>query len=215
MATCQRPASLTAPAKVDCAVHFGQTVRLAIGRRGAFAAAFATAAALATQAAWNAAITADGEDKIILTPIYTNPQIPQSEAQFIGENDNTSVNGKGILTGYNAVKYTADFIGLPSAIKKQLELIEEESRAELGVDPVEMVLITPDSRIFYNEIGGKPAGIPFSNFYLQSVGSTGFKGLNTNSFGLSLDGKWDRNVAAAQAAFDLLNLYPTTEPEVG
>ncbi|WP_426491081.1 hypothetical protein [Hymenobacter sp. 102] len=210
---CVRPASLTAPAKVDCAVHFGQTVRMAIGRRGAFAAAFATAAALATQAAWNAAITAGGDDKIILTPIYVNPQIPQSEAQFLGENDNTSVNGKGILTGYNAVKYTADFIGLPSAVKKDLAKIENESRAELGVDPVEMMLITPDNRIIYNELDAKPAGIPFSNFYLQSAGSTGFKGLNTNTFGLSLDGKWDEDVAIAQAAFDLLNLYP--EPAVG
>lgn len=208
MPTCERPESLTAPAKVDCAVHFGQTVRMAIGRRGAIAKAFTTAAALVTLAAWNAAIVADGEDKIILTPIYVNPQLPQSEAQFAGENDNTSVNGKGILTGYNAVKYTADFIGLPSNIKKQIELIEAESRAELGVDPVELVLITPDNRIIYREVDGKPAGIPFSNFYLQSVGSGGFKALNTNTFGLSLDGKWDSDVVVAQAAFDLLGLYP-------
>ncbi|RSK50096.1 hypothetical protein [Hymenobacter rigui] len=205
---CVRPASLTAPAKVDCAVHFGQTVRMAIGRRGAIAAAFATAAALATQAAWNAAITAGGDNKVILTPIYVNPQIPQSEAQFAGENTNESVGGKGFLTGYNSVKYTADFIGLPSAVKKELAKIEEESRAELGVDPVEAVLITPDGRIIYREIDSKPAGIPFSNFYLQSVGSEGFKALNKNTFGLSLDGKWDEDVAIAQAAFDLLNLYP-------
>jgi hypothetical protein len=205
MATsCVRPPELTDISKVLCAVHFGQTVRMAIGRRGAFKIAFATAAALATQAAWNAALTAEGDNKIILTPIYVNPQLPQSEAQFIGENDNSSVNGKGILTGYNAVKYTADFIGLPSEVKEQLELVEAESRAELGVDPVETMLITPDNRIISKGVDG----IPFSNFFLQSVGTGGFKALNTNTFGFSLDGKWDRGVTVTEAAFDLLSLYP-------
>ncbi|RSK29859.1 hypothetical protein [Hymenobacter metallilatus] len=201
---CVRPDSLTAPAKVDCAVHFGQTVRMAIGRRGAFAAAFATIAAMKTLAAWNAAFAAVNDDKIILTPLYVNPQLPQSEAQFAEENTNGSINGKGFLTGYNAVKYTAEYVGLPASIKAQLEKMENESRAELGVDPVEMALITPDNRIISRGVNG----IPFSNFYLQSVGSEGFKALNKNGFGISLDGKWDVGTTITQADFDLVSLNP-------
>ncbi|MDF7810716.1 hypothetical protein [Hymenobacter sp. YC55] len=203
MATCTRPASLTAPAKVDCAVHFGQIVRFAYRRR-ITAAAFATEAAMKTLAAWTAALTATDETKIILTPIFTSFVIPGSEAQFAGENDNSSVNGKGYLTGYNAVKPTGSFVGLPGDIKGTLELLEDESRAELGSDPVELWGITPDNRII--SLGVK--GIPFSNYYISSVDSQGFKALNLNTFGFSLDGKWDKGVTITQAEFDLVSLYP-------
>ncbi|QNH60737.1 hypothetical protein [Hymenobacter sediminicola] len=202
---CTRPTELTDISKVLCAVHFGQIVRLAFRRRlGVTAPAFATEAAMKTQAAWNSAITAEGNDKIILSPLFVNFVIPPSEAQFLEENTNGSINGKGYLAGYNAVKPTGEFVGLPGDVKAQLELIEEEARAELGEDPMEQWGITADNRII--SVGA--AGIPFSNFYIGSVGSEGFRALNKNAFGFSLDGKWDKGLTVTQAEFDLVNLYP-------
>jgi len=187
---------------VDCAVHFGQIVRFAYRRR-IKTKAFATVAAMKTLAAWNAALTATDETKIILTPIFTSFIIPGSEAQFAGENDNSSVNGMGYLTGYNAVKPTGQYVGLPGDIKATLELLEEESRAELGTAPMELWGITPDNRI----ISVAENGIPFANYFIGSVDSQGFKALNLNTFGFSLDGKWDKGVTITQADFDLVSTY--------
>lgn len=200
---CVRPESLTAPAKQDCAVHFGQLVRFAYRRR-LTVAAFATEAAMLTQAAWNAAITADDETKIILTPLFSEFVIPASEAQFLEENTNGSINGKGYLAGYNAVKPTGSHIGLPGSIKATLKLLEEESRSELGGDPMELWGITADNRLISRGVNG----IPFSNYYIQSVSSEGFRALNKNAFGFSLDGNWDAGVTIVKPAFDLLTLYP-------
>lgn len=210
MADCTRPTSLTAPAKVECAVHFRQLVRLAIRRRQT-TAAFATEAAMKTLAAWNTAITATDSAKIILTPLFVNFVFPQSEAQFAEENTNGSINGKGFLTGYNSVKPTGEFVGLPGAVKTQLQLIEDEARAELGNDPLEFWGITAEGKI----ISKGPAGIPFSNFYLTSAGSEGYNALNKNGFGFSLDGKWDQGVTVTEAAFDILQLYPSAEQAGG
>ncbi|RZJ94361.1 MAG: hypothetical protein EOO60_03200, partial [Hymenobacter sp.] len=92
---------------------------------------------------------------------------------------------------------------MPSDIRKQLALIEDESRP--GLDPgTTAYLVLADGRLVYrkdpdtNAIGG----VPFTNFYVGSLASEGYKAQNKNAFGLTLPGDWDKDIVAVKTSFN-------------
>jgi hypothetical protein len=202
MASCKRPDALTAITPFNCAEHFGQIVLLLI-QRGQSAASFATEAELQTLAKWTALLTALGDTKVIKTPEFAGFVIPATEPQYADENSNNSIDGAGYFTGFNASKPTGKFVGLPSAIRKQLDLIEDESRP--GLNPgTTFYAVTRDGRIIYDMTDtGIIRGIPFTNFYRGGLSTQGLNTNNENAFGLTLgDGKWDRNVQITKPTFN-------------
>jgi hypothetical protein len=202
MASCTRPAALTAITPFNCAEHFGQIVLLLI-QRGQSAPSFATEAELQTLAVWTALLTAPGPTKVIKTPEFAGFVIPGSEPQYADENNNNSIDGNGYFTGFNAVKVTGKFVGIPSAIKKQLDLLEDESRP--GLNPGTTAFpVTRDGRLIYDMTdAGIIRGLPFVNFFRGGTSSQGLNANNENAFGLTLpDGKWDRNVQIIKPDFN-------------
>ena len=199
--SCKRADALTAISKFDCAVHFGQVVALLI-QRGQATASFASEAELKTLAAWTALLSAPGATKVIKTPEFAGFVFPGSEPQYADENSNNSIDGNGYFTGFNSVKPTGKFVGIPSAIKAELSLISDESRP--GLDPgTTFYAITGDGRLIYDlDEAGAIRGIPFSNFYVGSLKSDGLKANNENAFGLTLPGEWDKNVQITKPSFN-------------
>ena len=199
--TCTRPAALTAISAFTCALHFDQIVALLI-QRGQSAPSFATEAVMKTLAAWTPLLAAVGDTKVIKTPEFAGYVVPGSEAQFADENSNASIDGAGYFTGYNSVKAKGEFIGLPSDIRTQLALIEDESRP--GLNPgTTAYWILRDGRIVYNkDAAGNIGGIPFTNFNVSSLDLQGLKSLNKNAFGLTLDGGWDKTIQVVQPSFN-------------
>ncbi|MGI4871377.1 MAG: hypothetical protein ACRYFX_09380 [Janthinobacterium lividum] len=201
MATCTRPNALTAISAVSCAVHFDQIVALLI-QRGQSTPSFATEAVMKTLAAWTPLIAAPDGTKVIKTPEFAAFVVPGSEAQFADENSNNSVDGNGYFTGYNSVKAKGEFIGLPSDVRTQLALIEDESRP--GLSPgTTAYLVLRDGRLVYSkDAAGNIGGIPFTNFNVSSLDLQGLKTLNKNAFGLTLDGTWDKTIQVVQPSFN-------------
>lgn len=199
--SCTRPAALTAITKFDCALHFGQIVALLIQRAQA-TPSFATEAELQTLAKWTPLLTAPDGTKVILTPEFGGFTIPGSEPQYTGENSNDSIDGLGEFTGFNSVKPTGKFYGIPSAIKADLGKLVAESAA--GLNPGTTVFpITGDGRIIYDlDDQGLIRGIPFVNFYVGSLASAGFNAKNENAFGLTFVGDWDKNVQITKPTFN-------------
>lgn len=199
--TCKRPDALTAISKFDCAVHFGQLVALLI-QRGQDAPSFATEAELKTLAAWTPLLAAPGATKVIKTPEFAGFVFPGSEPQYADENSNNSIDGNGYFTGFNSVKPTGKFVGIPSAIKAELSLVSDESRP--GLNPgTTFYGITGDGRLIYDlDDDGAIRGIPFVNFYVGSLSSQGLKANNENAFGLTLPGEWDKNVQIVKPSFN-------------
>lgn len=199
--TCKRPDALTAISKFDCAVHFGQLVALLI-QRGQDTPSFANEAALKLLATWTPLLAAPDETKIIKTPEFAGFVFPGSEPQYTDENSNNSIDGNGYFTGFNSVKPTGKFVGIPSALKAQLSLISDESRP--GLDPGTTFFgITGDGRLIYDlDENGAIRGIPFVNFYVGSLASQGLKANNENAFGLTLPGEWDKNVQIVKPSFN-------------
>ena len=199
--SCTRPTALTAISAFSCALHFGQIVALLI-QRGQTTPSFATEAELQTLAKWTALLAAVGGTKVIKTPEFAGFVLPGSEPQYADENSNNSIDGTGTFTGFNSIKPTGKFVGIPSDIKSQLELIQGESAP--GLNPgTTMFPITGDGRIIYDlDDNGIIRGIPFVNFYVGSLSSQGFKANNENAFGLTLVGDWDRNVQITKPSFN-------------
>jgi hypothetical protein len=196
MADCTRPSALTSITPFNCAEHFDQIVLLLI-QRGQSAPSFATEAEL------QALLTAPGATKVIKTPEFAGFVIPATEPQYADENSNQSIDGVGYFTGFNTSKPTGKFVGIPSAIKKELDLIEDESRP--GLNPgTTFFAVTRDGRIIYDmDDNDNIRGLPFVNFFRGGTKSDGFKALNENAFGLTLpDGKWDRNVQITKPTFN-------------
>lgn len=201
MANCTRPAALTAISPLTCAVDFDQMVRLFL-QRAQDTPTFATETELASLAAWTPLIAATGGTKIIGTPLFAGFVVPGSEPQYAEENSNNSIDGNGYFTGFNAVKATGKFSGLPSDIKSQLALVQDESAA--GLDPgMTAYILTRDGRLVYQkDASGKIGGIPFTNFYVASLNLQGLKAKNENAFGLSLPGDWDKDIQVVKLGFN-------------
>jgi hypothetical protein len=192
MATCTRPAALTGISKFQCAVHFGQIVAL-LFQRGQTTPSFASEAELKELDAWTDLMAALDGTKVTKTPEFPGFVIPGSEPTYADENSNNSIDGIGYFTGFNSVKPTGKFVGIPSEIKSQLQTNADESRP--GLDPgLTMFPITGKGQIIYTkDAQGIIAGIPLTNFYVGSLASQGFNANNENGFGLTLDGEWDKN----------------------
>ena len=201
MATCTRPAALTGISKFQCAVHFGQIVAL-LFQRGQAVSSFATEAELKKLDAWTDLLAAPDATKVVKTPEFPGFVIPGSEPTYADENSNNSIDGNGYFTGFNSVKPTGKFVGIPSDIRSQLALLSDESRP--GLDPgLTMFPITGKGQIIYiKDAAGKIGGIPLTNFYVGSLASQGFNANNENGFGLTLDGEWDKNWQIATPEFN-------------
>lgn len=204
MASCKRPDALTTISKVDCPVDFGQFVAL-LFQRAQPSPTFASEAALKALASWTPLLTATDGTKVIKTPLFAGFVVPGSEPQYADENSNASIDGAGYFTGFNAVKATGTFSGIPSAVKSQLALVQDESAA--GLDPgMTFFGVLGDGRIVYDlDTSGSSSvirGIPFSNFYVGSLQLDGYKAKNKNAFGLSLPGDWDKNIQVVQPGFN-------------
>lgn len=199
--SCTRPTALAPISKFNCAVHFDQFVGL-LFQRGQATPSFATEAELQTLAKWTALLTAPDGSKVVKTPEFADGVIPGSEPQFADQNSNASIDGLGYFTGFNSVQATGNFVGLPSDIRTQLSLLEEESRP--GLDPgLTAYIILRDGRLVYNKDENDIiSGVSLTNFYMASLNLQGFKALNKNAFGFTLDGTWDKYLQVVKPDFN-------------
>jgi hypothetical protein len=202
MATCTRPAAIASISKLACAVHFYQMCALLL-QRAQDTPSFATEAEMKTLAAWTPLLTAPDGTKIQKTPEFSGFQIPGSEPQYAEQNTNNSIDGLGYFTGFNSVQAKGQFTGLTSEIRSQLATYQDESAA--GLDPgMTAFILLNDGRIVYELDPNTDAisGVSFTNFYLASLKLEGFKALNSNEFGISLPGDWDRNIQVMTPNFN-------------
>lgn len=201
MATCNRPAALSAISAVTCAIHFDQIVKLLI-QRGQSVPTFANEAALKVLANWTPLLAAPDGTKVIKTPEFASFVVPGSEAVYIDQNSNNSIDGAGTYVGTNSVTATGEFIGLPSDVAAQLDLVTDESAP--GLQPgVGAYWVLRDGRLVYSkDAAGNISGIPFTNFNVSDLDLQGFRTLNKNKFGLSLAPGWSRTLQVVTPSFN-------------
>ena len=200
MATCTRPPALTPISKVACAVNFDQTVGFLFQRKQA-APPFATEAAMKTLAAWEVFLAASDDTTIVRTPDVVDFVIPSPEPRFEGENSNSSVDGKGYFTGFNSVKPTGNFIGLPTDVYNQLRLLIDESQP--GLDPgLTVMFLLSDGRIVHAGL----EGFDVENWFVAAPGTEGYGAKNKSPFGFTLSPTWAEKMAVLTPSFNARRL---------
>ena len=197
---CSRPAALTSISKVDCAINLGQFAAILFQRKQADAP-FATEAAMKLLANWTAFLGADDSTKVVKTPEFVGFKIPGTEAVYVGENSNDSLDGQGVFVGYNAAKATGNFQSVPFDIIAQLKDFEGESAPAL-TDGLTGYLVTSDRRILAVKQGTGLGGIPMTNFNVADRNLDGFRTLDGNAFGFTLAPGWSKDLVVITPSFD-------------
>lgn len=203
---CPLPAALTAITQPTCPFRFDQLVRIAFQRRQAVAAPpFATLADIQTLGDWTDYKAAVDSTKVVMSPIFAGCVIPPSEALTVGGNDNSTFNGIREYNGEGSVTATGVFKNLPSASKRDLDLLSQESLASsVGVSNLTAYFINRSGYFFArNPSTTVYFGVPIFNFRVSDVGSEGFNAPNVNNFSFDLQAGW---------ADRLLSVLPTFDP---
>jgi hypothetical protein len=219
--SCPLPAALRPINIADCPFKIDQLVRMVFQRRQPTAtdadAPFATLADIQTLAGWNDFLAATDNTKMVLSPIFANATIPNSEALTTGGNDNTTFNGIRQYNGEGAVTVNGTFYNMASKTKEDLMYLPQESLASIiGVSNLTVYLVNRDGQIIADTYPGTPVGgpppvaptlyrgIPIYNFRISSVGSAGFNAPNTHQFSFDLPADWDTRIVSIKPTFDPL-----------
>jgi hypothetical protein len=210
---CPLPAALTPIPGVTCNFNFDQIVKSAFQRRQPAAPGpFTTLAAIQTLANWTTFKAAVDSTKVVTTPIFTNTEIPPSEPLTQGGNDNTTFAGIREYNGEGSVTATAQFKGLPPAVKRAMDLLSQESLASaVGVSNLTWYPINWVGILFAeNPVDGAGAsttiyrGIPVYNFRVSSPGGGQLNSKNITNVSWDLAPNWADYIAAIKPAFDPL-----------
>ena len=180
----------------DCAVHFGQIVRLIFARTAGVGIvtnqATATDPVDITDANMDTALGASGDDRVVFTPNTENVILPQGEAVFDGGDDNTTLFGQQVAVGRTNIQVTGRFRGLNFNIKEEMEAYISESATynQMGV-----YLVDEFQRIVGDYAAGVlPAGvlapIPVNSFFIGDPGSEGYNTHTFTPFSFNLNPGW-------------------------
>lgn len=197
---CPLPNELEDIPAASCAVQFDQIVRIAFQRRQSGAASF-TSTSIKLLATWTPLLAATDITKVVMSPIFAELVIPQSEALTTGGNDNTTFNGIPNYNGEGSVTVTAQRTNLESAVKKALKEMTKYSLASsVGASELTAYLINRNGEIIHNNY----KGFPIYNFGISSVGSEGFNSPNKNALRFTFAPDWDDDSLMVKPAFDPL-----------
>jgi len=182
---CTCPLDPVLPNQIDlvCGVDFDQIVKIGFQKPQA-SAPFTTIDPITDVDSWVALASASDETKVVFSPPLSNVVIPSSEATYVGENSNESVNGLGFYMGENNVRITGEIVSASQAVADALEELSCYSDTTLGASSLTAYLFTRRIKgtagVISKDgtVAGDHAGIEIFNFRISSVSSEGYQSKN-------------------------------------
>lgn len=170
------------PNQIDltCANDLDQIIRIGF-QKPQSSAPFVTADPINDIDSWTALLAASGDTKIVLSPATANVVIPSSEAVYVGENSNESVNGLGYYLGENNIRVTGEIHSATQDVIDALKALECYSDVTLGESQLTVYMfvrrIKGVSRVVAKagQSSGDYAGFQIFNFRVSSIGSEGYQ----------------------------------------
>lgn len=210
---CPLPSTLTSLTVTTCGERFGQIQKMAF-RLKQSADTF-TEASIILKATWQGYLDSDTATKILVSDYMPNLVLPTSEPATFGGNDNTTINGLPLVTGYNLANGTATFLDLPSEKVKEYSTIITPQTSVGGDTNIEVFFFGEGGSIICQlDSAGKPKGFPLYNFIVSDVTSGGVNQPNIHNITFSLAPKWSENLVVYKpTAFNPLELVET--PDLG
>lgn len=203
----------TLPNQIDltCASDLDQIVKLAFQKPQA-TAPFVTADPISDVDAWTALLAASGDTKIVLSPATANVVIPSSEAVYIGENSNESVNGLGYYVGENNIRVTGEIHSADQAVIDALNELSCFSDVTFGASQLTVYMfvrrIKGVSRVVAKgtSVAGSYHGFQVFNFRVSSVGSEGYQTKSKYMFSFDMQPDEWKDMEIVQLGFNPLSL---------
>jgi hypothetical protein len=172
----------TLPNQIDltCATDLDQIVRIAFQKPQA-TPSFETATPIIDADTWTALLAASDDTKVVLSPATANVVIPSSEAVYVGENSNESINGLGYYLGEQNLRVTGEIHSASQAVIGALSELSCFSDVTLGASQLTAYFfirrIKGVSRVIAkgSDVAGDYVGFQIFNFRVSSVGSEGYQ----------------------------------------
>jgi hypothetical protein len=179
--TCTCPLG-TLPNQIDltCATDLDQIVRIAF-QKPQSAPTFDAVDLISDVDSWTALLASATDTKIVLSPATANIVIPSSEAVYVGENSNESINGLGYYLGEQNIRVTGEISSASQAVMDALGELSCYSDVSLGASQLTAYFfirrIKGVSRVMAkgSDVAGEYKGFQIFNFRVSSVGSEGYQ----------------------------------------
>ena len=172
----------TLPNQIDltCATDLDQIVRIAFQKPQA-TPSFVTATPITDADTWTTLLAASDDTKVVLSPATANLVIPSSEAVYVGENSNESINGLGYYLGEQNIRVTGEISSASQLVIDALSDLACYSDVSLGASQLTAYFfirrIKGVSRVVAkgSDVAGDYVGFQIFNFRVSSVGSEGYQ----------------------------------------
>lgn len=203
----------TLPNQIDltCASDLDQVVKLSF-QKPQDTAPFTSGAPIDDVDSWTALLAASGDTKIVLSPATANVVIPSSEAVYIGENSNESVNGLGYYVGENNIRVTGEIHSADQAVIDALNELSCFSDVTFGASQLTVYMfvrrIKGVSRVVAKAgaSAGDYSGFQVFNFRVSSVGSEGYQTKSKYMFSFDMQPDEWKDMEIVQLGFNPLSL---------
>jgi hypothetical protein len=215
---CPVPTKLVTVQNPSCPENIGQIQKIIFQRARANWVFDSTGGTdIQDLASWTPLLTATDDTKIVIAPNTVSVVITPPTALTTGGNDNSTLNGRKLNTGFSSVELTGMFRSMPSEIIAQLKMLQKgEDLVWYGVNQFGQIVARD---IYPGHPGEKVAGIPLFSPFFGDAGNEGYAKDDMANFSFGMDYGW-RSDLQVDSAGDPVSSYqlwlkrPTFNPLV-
>jgi hypothetical protein len=210
---CPVPTQLQTVQNPGCPENIGQIQKIIFQRASANWVFDSTAGKdINLLASWTPLLTAVDNTKIVIAPNCNSVVITPPTAITTGGNDNSTLNGRKLNTGFSSVDLTGMFRSMPSEIIAQLKLLQYgEDLVWYGVNQFGQIVARD---IYPGHPGTNVVGIPLFSPFFGDAGNEGYAKDDMANFSFVMDYDWRSQIIQNSAGvitsqYQLILVKPT------
>lgn len=204
---CPVPTALTTVQNPACPENIGQIQKIIFQRASAayvFTSGDGGATDIQKLSTWTGLLAAADSTKVVIAPNCNGVTIDPPTPITTGGNDNSTLNGRKLNTGFSSVELKGMFRSMPSEIIAQLKLLQ------YGEDLVWIGVNQFGQFIARDKYPGHPntqiVGIPLFSPFFGDAGNEGYAKDDMANFSFGMDYDW-RSFAQADGTGVIVSAY--------
>lgn len=210
---CPVPTALQTVQNPGCPENIGQIQKIIFQRASANFVFDSTAGKdIKLLATWTTLLAAADSTKVVIAPNCNGVTISAPTPITTGGNDNSTLNGRKLNTGFSAVDVKGQFRSMPSEIIAQLKLLQYgEDLTWIGVNQFGQFVARD---IYPGHPGTKLVGFPLYSLFFGDAGNDGYAKDDMADFAFGMDYDWRSFIAQDSAGlitsqYQLILVRPT------
>lgn len=204
---CPVPTALTTVQNPACPENIGQIQKIIFQRVKAnynFTSGDASGTDIKLLSTWTALLAAAGDTKVVIAPNTNGVTISAPTPLTTGGNDNSTLNGRKLNTGFSSVELKGQFRSMPSEIIAQLMLLQKgEDLLWIGLNQFNQFIVRDN---YPGHPNTQISGIPLFSPFFGDAGNDGFAKDDMADFSFIMDYGW-RSGATADSGGIITSAY--------